>query len=511
MKKIVFLTIVFLLVVFDLNAQAPARYLADGSNVIWFVQITDTHVDSDALKYYKDYFPWVLNDAVPVINPYFVVVTGDLTDSTKSTIPYYGSGPHEDEWLKYKDIYTSAMMTPSFYFDCPGNHDAYGDGQLAYYLKYSMQGSFTNSTQASWYIDNGKGVYHFFYAATTANDGKQWPSDNQELTDDELIQIDRFLRENPNANMRIAFAHHDYEKENVKNKDRFLILLKQYGISYFGHGHEHDLGFRKGDGNIIKYRLASLGQSEGDNVGIWAIDNYAVTIKTFKAMSMLPAAVITAPADVVLDDPKDRLENPYIPPISVKCNRAPVRALVFSKAENPDVTFKIDNGEESVMEKRRTNKYQYRGYFDASKLSVGLHSITVKVKSDVTSSTVNEFYISDIPCEIGDEDPDEIPTGDAGYDIQDVKTADDGFSDILEFDAVQADMLVEDTTLSDEDSDSIDSDEYYDTTSDHYDISGFDTTVSKDTGGMDLVINKPDNGNTEGEADGSGCSCSQIQ
>jgi hypothetical protein len=98
-----------------------------------------------------------------------------------------------------------------------------------------------------------------------------------------------------------------------------------------------------------------------------------------------------------------------------------------------------------------------------------------------------------------------------GYDIQDVKTADDGFSDILEFDAVQADMLVEDTTLSDEDSDSIDSDEYYDTTSDHYDVEGFDTTVSKDACGMDLVIHKPDSGSTEGEADNAGCSCSQVQ
>lgn len=503
MKRLIIVLSFFYLIPLIGYSQVVPSYSLDGSNVIWFVQITDTHVDSDALKYYKDYFPWVLNEAVPVINPSFVVVTGDLTDSTKATFPYYGSGPHEYEWLKYQELYTNALMTPSFYYDCPGNHDAYGDGQLAYYLKYSLQGSFTNSTQASWYVDNGKGIYHFFYAATTANDGKQWPSDNQELTDDELIQIDRFLKENPNATMRIAFAHHDYEKEDVKNKDRFLILLKAYGISYFGHGHEHDLGFRIGDGKIIKYRLDSLGQSEGNNVAIWAIDNYNVTIKTYKAMSMLPAAVITAPADVMLDDPKEKLENPYIPPVSANCKRAPVRALVFSRAENPIVTFKIDGQEEITMSKRKQNPYQYRGYFDASSLSKGLHTITVTVKSDITTQTKNEFYVSDIPCEIGEEDPDEIIIQDAGFEID---------SGIDIFDTESVDVYDESypETVDDAFSEIEDYDVYepYDTVVvDIYDAN--DAGFKRDVANVDIVINKPEE-DLSGYNDDSGCSCSQL-
>lgn len=508
MKKVISFFIVFVRLS-DVFGEGVPSYLLDGSNVIWFVQITDTHVDSDALRYYKEYFPWVLNEAVPLINPSFIVVTGDLTDSTKSTFPYYGSGPHEDEWLKYKDIYTNALMTPSFYYDCPGNHDAYGDGQLAYYLKYSMQGSFTDSTQVSWYIDNGKGIYHFFYVATTANDGKQWPSDNQELTDDELIQIDRFLKENPNASMRIAFAHHDYERENVKNKDRFLILLKQYGVSYFGHGHEHDLGFRKGEGNIIKFRLDSLGQSEGNNLAIWAIDNYNVTIKVFNAMSVFPAAIITAPADVILDDPKDKVENPYIPPVSVHCKNAPVRALVFSKANYPDVTFRIDNGKETVMTKRKTNPYQYRGYFDATTLGIGLHTITVTVKSDITRETKNEFYISDIPCELGEEDNDEIISEDAGYELREDSSINDiGFSDGLASDNLTEDspdiLIYEDIT--DDVADNQDDTELYDIA---------DTNVIKDRGykdiySADIIINRPDTSEKGSDADFSGCSCNLI-
>ncbi len=508
MKRFIWIS-VFVLNLSISYSQGLPSYILDGSNVIWFVQITDTHVDSDALKYYKEYLPWVLNEAVPLINPSFVVVTGDLTDSTKPAIPYYGSGPHEYEWLKYKEIYTNALMTPSFYYDCPGNHDAYGDGQLAYYLKYSMQGSFTNSTQASWYIDNGKGIYHFFYAATTANDGKQWPSDNQELTDDELIQIDRFLKENPNASMRIAFAHHDYEKEDVKNKERFLVLLKQYGIPFFGHGHEHDIGFRKGDGNIIKFRLDSLGQSEGNNVAIWAIDNYNVTIKVFKAMAAFPAAVITAPADVVLDDPKNKVENPYVPPVSVYCKNAPVRALVFSKANNPDVTFRIDNGKETAMTKRKKNPYQYRGYFDATALGTGLHTITVIVKSDITRETKNEFYISDIPCELGEEDSDEIITEDAGYELpkdsarDDISMSDDfGLDDYTE---ENTDIVVYEDIFDDV-ADGQDDTEIYDIA---------DTNVIKDAGSKDIysadiIINKPDTSEKDSDSDSSGCSCNFI-
>ncbi|MCX7943331.1 MAG: metallophosphoesterase [Deltaproteobacteria bacterium] len=500
---IVLIFIIVNLSILSANAQAVPKYLLDGSNVIWFVQITDTHVDSDALKYYKEYFPWVLNEAVPIINPSFVVVTGDLTDSTKSTFPYYGFGPHEEEWLKYKEIYTSALMTPSFYYDCPGNHDSYGDGQLSYYLKYSMQGSFTNSTQASWYIDNGKGIYHFFYVATTPNDGKQWPYDNQEFTDEELIEVERFLRDNPNASIRIAFAHHDYEKENVRNKDRFLVLLKHYGISYFGNGHEHDVGFRIGDGQIVKFRLDSLGQSEGNNVAIWAIDNFNVTIKVYKAMSMFPAALITAPADVLLDDPKGKLENPNIPPVSIHCNRAPVRALVFSRDETPEVSFKIDSGSEIKMIKRKTNPYQYRGYFDATNLKIGLHTITVIVKSDIVRETKNEFYVSDVPCELGNEDDDEIVISDAGIEIlEDISIGDNLFEDDPDEDR---DSYKEDNEFSDDF-------HYVNDISviDTVDVKMVDVLSIKDVYVTDITINKPDIESKVTDSESIGCSCNFI-
>lgn len=504
MKKI--FLIIFLLFPVLSNTQSAPKYLLDGSNVVWFLQITDTHVDSDVLKYYKDYFSWVLREAVPVINPSFVVVTGDLTDSTSSTFPYYGLGPHEDEWLKYRDIYMNALMTPSFYYDPPGNHDAYGDKHLAYYLKYSLQGSYTKSTQQSWYLDNGKAVYHFFSVATTANDGKQWPSDNQELTDDELIQIDRFLKENPAASMRIAFGHHDYEKENVKNKDRLLVLLKDYGVSYYGHGHEHDYGFRIGDGKIIKYRLDSLGQSEGNNVAIWAIDNFGLTIKTFRAMSMFPLVVITTPADVILNEAKDRLENPYIPPVPKSCTKAPVRALVFSRSQNPEVSFRIDSGPDVKMVRRKNNPYQYRGYFDATKLSIGLHSVTVTVTTDSYGETTNEFYVSDIPCETGEEDREEIVDVDAGFEVYTDRGEDIIPSDIFYNDGYEQDPLELKDTIE------MDSGENEDGPTDiFYDSITDGPLTSTDIGIInDLVILRPDNSYIDESLD-SGCSCSNLQ
>ncbi len=506
MRYLILILLIFSIPIFAFSQTAP-QYLLDGSNVIWFVQITDTHVDSDALKYYKDYFMWVLNEAVPVINPFFIVVTGDLTDSTKSTFPYYGSGPHEEEWLKYKNLYLNAMMTPSFYYDVPGNHDAYGDGQLAYYLKYSLQGSFTNSTQQSWYIDNGRAIYHFFSAATPANDGKQWPSDNQEFTDEELIQIDRFLKEKKDADMRIVFGHHDYEKEDVKNKDRFLILLKDYGVSYYGHGHEHDYGFRIGDGKIIKYRLDSLGQSEGNNVAVWAIDNFGVTIKTYKAMSMFPAAIITAPADVILDDPKSKIENPYIPPVSRNCTNAPVRALVFSKADNPDVSFSIDSDPEIKMVRRENNPQQYRGYFDATGLSVGLHSITVRVVTDSSARTTNEFYVADIPCELGKEDPDEIIDVDAGYEIDTHYEDINGTDEIVIVDQGYEDVLETEDSIDDI-QDSVE--DLYVIADEVQDIEKVNDTMLNDKGTInDLIISKPDSG-FQDELQDSGCSCNLL-
>ena len=50
---------------------------------------------------------------------------------------------------------------------------------------------------------------------------------------------------------------------------------------------------------------------------------------------------------------------------------------------------------------------QWRGTFDASTLSVGEHRLNVEADGTLTRGVVSLFRVEDMPCELGEEDPDE--------------------------------------------------------------------------------------------------------
>ena len=82
----------------------------------------------------------LVSQARNVINPSFIVVTGDLTDSTNGNIFGYPNGPYQAEWEQYKNILSSNGVDASFYYDIPGNHDAYNEQYFIYYVANSIQG-----------------------------------------------------------------------------------------------------------------------------------------------------------------------------------------------------------------------------------------------------------------------------------------------------------------------------------------------------------------------------------
>jgi hypothetical protein len=386
------------------------KYLMDGSSTVWFIQITDTHFTSDFLKYYPENNEWALGEAAAAVNPNFVVVTGDLTDSTN---PFYGSGPHLVEWQAYRKAATDHGMTPDLFFDVPGNHDSYGDKTLSYYLQHSIQGAATGSTQQAWRIDLPGGALLFFSVATPANDGYQWPSDNKTFTTAELAEVDGFLHDSDDAEFKMCFGHHDYN--GVGNASSLLYHFTQHGVTYYAHGHEHDLGVRIGTDEVVRFRMDSLGQSAGSNFTIWAVDNFCATAKVFNARSAWPLAIITAPADSKIQGSN----NPHIPVVPRKCAQAPVRALAFGPGGVTSVSFRIDNGGWTAMEQRVSNTYQWRGLFNPGALGPGEHTVTVRVAAGGSRDVSNTFVVDqNVACDLGPEDPDgpDGGTPDAGFD-----------------------------------------------------------------------------------------------
>ena len=389
-------------------AQATPEYVLDGSRVFWWVQITDTHVDSVYLGN-EDRLVWALYDGIPVVEPAIVVATGDLTDSTNGLI--YGFGPYEAEWQEYRSHLDNAGMTPDFYFDVPGNHDAYNDGDNELFLDYGMWGAEYGTTQPQWLHETPFGDYLFIGLCTAGNNGRQWPADDERLTAEELAEVEDTLDTyGDTADQILMFGHHDYR--NAENHEELDELFNPYGWPrFYFHGHTHDHHATLDENGVLVYRINTLGQGGSDNFAVWAVDADAVSVGVFDAEDAWPAIVVTAPVDARLQD----AENPYAPAIPNTCTEAPVRALVFDEASVTAVAFRFDESDWIGMESWPGIDAQWRGSFDASTLAAGWHDLSVAAIGSKERSVTVQVRVEDGECNVGTEDT--PPDPDAGPDV----------------------------------------------------------------------------------------------
>ncbi|MBM4321599.1 MAG: hypothetical protein FJ125_17060, partial [Deltaproteobacteria bacterium] len=388
-----------------------ARYVKDGSQLFWFVQISDTHIDT-VLPGEEDRLRWALTEGISVIQPKFVVNTGDITDSTDRII--YGTGPHEEEWEKYRSIIDETGMDINFYHDLPGNHDAYGDGGLENYLRWSLLGQSTGGWTDSWSVDLPFGQYHFYGISTVGHDGNQWPRDNNAIGAAELELAEQALAGHAGANLQIVFGHHDYRR--IDRGDELSALLRDHGVGHYIHGHEHDFGMRFDDEDgVVRFRTDALGMSFDANFSVWAVDADTLSLGRCSAASpdAWPLIVITAPVNrrygLVLN-----VVDPYAPPVPRSCADAPVRALIFDDGGVASARFRFDLGAWQPLVRRADIPEQWRGSFDAGALAPGLHYLEVEASGSRVRTAAVWTEVVEAECAVGEEDLERPPGADAG-------------------------------------------------------------------------------------------------
>ena len=410
------------LLLMPLGARAAdpslAAYRADGSRVLWFMQITDTHIDSSFLgQHEEEYLAWALSEGFYTVQPDFMVVTGDLVDGSNGLVY---NGPYEDEWTLYRALVEEAGMTdPSLYIDLPGNHDAYSDGGLTHYLQYSTLGSVTGRTQAGWRVDRAFGATCFFGLATPGNDGAPWPQDHATLTAGELAELEDFLSGNPECRVSVTFGHHDVTVEG--GASTFKAMAEAYGVGHYIHGHDHDLNVAV-DGDLVILRTDSLGQGSDHNVTVFALDHDTLSFGSVGADDPWPLAVITAPVhgeyeiwqrDVWGDDWAESAELPHAPPVPTGCEAAPVRVLAFDPQGVSAAHFRVDGSPWHGLDPREDNPHQWRGHFDASAFPPGWHDLSVEIIASKTRTVSARVRFVDAPCDVGEEDDDPGPLPEA--------------------------------------------------------------------------------------------------
>jgi len=383
-----------------------AFYSPENNRIFWFIHASDLHVGTGGSTESTN-LQWLVTTAKSAINPSFIVVTGDLTDSTDGNWLGYPDGPYQAEWDQYKSI-VDGRVDAGMYYDIPGNHDAYNDQYFAYYLANSVQGRAMHRTQHSWTRIFPFGTYHFLGVNTADNSGDGfslfWPyGDYAGLDSSELDFVNSQLAANQSAQLTLVFGHHPLAATGDSQdtylyygRDQFVGYLNTYGGSLYGYGHTHassesfyTAGMTEG---VFYFNVSSLGKDDPKQFTVSAIDCNGIASVT-QAVGTWPVVLITAPMDRNLG----KNVNPYT--YSVTNSPAnPIRALVFDPGSVSQVQYRIDMAGSWYPMARTagTNPnypYLWEGTWNASALASGEHTIEVQAStaSGVRTDTVKVY------------------------------------------------------------------------------------------------------------------------
>jgi hypothetical protein len=382
------------------NAGDPrsASYNPEGyTKLLWFIQASDTHIGASGSKDSNN-LTWLVTQASTNINPRFILVTGDLTDSTNGNFLGIPNGPYQAEWTQYKSILSAAGITSTndgrfFYYDIPGNHDAYNDGDFSYYLENSIQGKATGTTQVSFVKSLPTGEAYHFLGLNTAGTGlsfsltRPW-GDDAGLNSQELAFIHDQMELNKGSNLTIVFGHHPLFDTGDSDDTwvgpglgEFLGYMNDYMGVLYGYGHTHIskeaffVPTPPAYPGFYYFNVAALGKDTPNQYGITAIDNNGISSKAF-TVGAWPAVLITAPPDAQFGT-----ANPYAYSVTNSASNF-VRALVFDiPTASPTVRYRIDSGTTWYNMDPTPSAHVYQANWNASSLAGGTHTIEVQAAS----------------------------------------------------------------------------------------------------------------------------------
>jgi len=93
--------------------------------MFWFVQISDIHI-STLRADQADQLRRFVEHTLPIVQPFVVIATGDLTDARRGNPFRERAGQIRKEWETYHSILeANGVLRPDFWLDMRGNHDSF--------------------------------------------------------------------------------------------------------------------------------------------------------------------------------------------------------------------------------------------------------------------------------------------------------------------------------------------------------------------------------------------------
>jgi len=380
-------------------------------NLFYFIQVSDIHISKKYTNGAQGHFYYFLKKMIPVIDPNFLFITGDMTDSQET----FYVGTVEDDWKMYRKIIENTGIANknngAFLWDLRGNHDCFLVPEWTSSYNYYKDYSKTKTRGFAFNYETPSGSYSFtgldgcpIYSATNPFFGF--------LDELSMDMYTKFMEESLSKNNHkhnFVFSH--FPEITLKfGKSSSGKHWEDYtkNISLLLSGHLHVLGGSYIYGYHRKFlELVLTDFKIHGKYRIVAVDNDVVSVTdNLLPLPTLPYDFNTGNIDDLINNPPE-IFNQAIPPVvhitSPKNSRfllkkyepvkealdsGYIRVLVFSEQSPNDLKLSlfIDNNEIPVT-------FEYVGHKPLEKRSTP--SINIFSRDEKNQSIINENHIID--------------------------------------------------------------------------------------------------------------------
>ncbi|OEL16685.1 putative metallophosphoesterase [Dichanthelium oligosanthes] len=221
-------------------------------SVVWAVQLSDLHLSVFHPDRAADFRRHV-GDALAIVNPALVLITGDLTDGKSKDL--LSSRQEKLEWIEYErvidDVAYKSGLDKEIFYDLRGNHDSYGvpevGGMFDFYNKHSINARLGRTGAVQSITLQNSGRKHLFVGFDSAMGvGLRSPTNLfGQPTDRLLSDLDAALSQWDNQSTssqvtKIAFGHFPISFSALTTSGRSIrdVFLK-HSLSAYLCGHLH--------------------------------------------------------------------------------------------------------------------------------------------------------------------------------------------------------------------------------------------------------------------------------
>ncbi|KAI9266707.1 Metallo-dependent phosphatase-like protein [Phascolomyces articulosus] len=359
------------------------------SNLFYFTQISDLHLSKFRARGHTLHFLHFVRSILPIVNPNFVVVTGDLTDA--KDIRRITSQQYKEEWDVYRQtIEQGAQYMP--WYDMRGNHDCFDlpswQSHVNFYRTHGKSADLMEAGQGiyEWQLTPSYGKYRFVAIDACPKRGPSRPFNFfGYLTSKTMDRLAQVLQPESHYNHTFVFSHYPTTTMVFGLGE----VLKWYDPN--GHSLELELGDMMAHG---VYRIVAV---DHDLISFVDVELPRKQFALHPTIPLKPNGEILWPARihpapiVLITNPKDaRYALPHKEPLHRIQQSQHIRFLIFSHVPPKDleVSVMIDGEPHPVAATRSISKTTHPPHdpplwtapWDPSQLNQArLHTIDIRV------------------------------------------------------------------------------------------------------------------------------------